>query len=40
MKVDFVSVKDNILVHKQIEKRDGRIYMRIRKRPVIIVGHA
>jgi hypothetical protein len=37
MKLDFIRVEKDVLVHKQMEKRDGRIFMRIRKMPVLKV---
>ncbi len=31
-KQDFITVEGNIYTHKQIEKRDGLIFMRMKKR--------
>ncbi len=37
MKLNFMGIKDNIFRHRQIEKRDARIFMRIKKRAVVII---
>ena len=31
-KVDYITVEGNILIHKQIEKRNGITFMRLKKR--------
>ena len=37
MKLNFFKIKNGIVRHKQIEKRDNMLFMRLKKRPVIIV---
>jgi len=31
MKIDFIDVRSNVMIWKQIEKRDGLTFMRIKK---------
>jgi len=31
---EFLVIRDNILIHKQIEKRDGLTFYRIKKRKI------
>jgi hypothetical protein len=38
MKFDIIRVENNVLWHKQIEKRDGKTFMRMRKMPVCPAG--
>lgn len=37
MKLNFMGIKNNIFRHRQIEKRNGRIFMRAKKRGLCIV---
>ena len=37
MKFNFMKVKGNILRHRQIENRDGLVFMRLKQRAIIIV---
>lgn len=37
-KIDFIEVKNNLYVHKQIEKRNGFTYIRMKKRPILKIG--
>jgi hypothetical protein len=37
MKLDMIKINENVLIHKQIEKRDGKVFMRIRKRPIVMI---
>ncbi len=30
--VDFIRVEGNVYTHKQIERRNGRLYMRLKRR--------
>lgn len=39
MKLNFMGIKDNIFRHRQIEKRDGRIFMRMKNRGFVTVKH-
>ena len=33
--VDMVTVKNNLVTHKQIEMKNGRVYMRMKKRDLL-----
>ncbi len=33
--LNLVKINNNIVTHKQIEKRDGRIFMRMKKRDLL-----
>ncbi len=33
-KINFVKINRNQVVHKQVEKRDGKIFMRTKKRKI------
>ena len=35
--MNYVGVRNLVYKHKQIEKRDGLVFMRAKKRPVVIV---
>jgi len=37
-KADFVQIEDNTLIHKQIEFREGKRFMRLKKR--VLIGTA
>ena len=37
MKLNFFRIKDGVVRHKQIERRDNLLFMRIKKRPAVIV---
>lgn len=37
MKYDFVQVKDGLLIHRQVERKNGFIYMRMKRRPAIVI---
>ena len=37
MKLNFMKIKDNMFRHRQIEKRDGRIFMRLKQRSMVFV---
>lgn len=35
MKFDIIKVKDNIIIHKQLEKKGNFTFMRIKKRKLV-----
>ena len=37
MKLNFFKIKNGVVRHKQIERRDNLLFMRIKKRPAVIV---
>jgi hypothetical protein len=37
LKVDIIRVLDSMILHQQIEKRDGRTYMRMKRRNSLII---
>src|SRR3989338_11468538 len=37
MILNYFKVRNLICQHKQFEKRDGRMYMRLKKRPIVII---
>ncbi|MCX8147493.1 MAG: hypothetical protein N3D84_03430 [Candidatus Woesearchaeota archaeon] len=39
IKMNFMKVKRNIFRWKQIEKRNGMIFMRIKQRPFIVIKY-
>jgi hypothetical protein len=34
MKLDIIRYSNNVMTHKQIEKRAGRLYVRVKRRPI------
>jgi len=37
MKFNFMKSRNNVVIWKQIEKRDGKTFMRIKQRPIVSV---
>lgn len=37
MKIDILKIQGNALIHKQYEHRNGRNYIRIKKRPLTML---
>ncbi len=35
IKHDFIAIKDKVYLHKQIELRDGLVFMRMKKRAIV-----
>lgn len=35
VKHDFIAIKNNVYLHKQVEMRDGLVFMRMKKRAVM-----
>ena len=36
LKVDIIRIFDSMILHQQIEKKDGRTYMRMKKRKIMV----
>lgn len=39
-KLNFMRIRNNVFMHRQIERRNGRIFMRAKTRPLIILRSA
>lgn len=37
IKLNFMKIKNNIFRHRQIERKDGRVFMRMKQRGVVFV---
>jgi len=37
MKLNFIKIKNLVRYHKQVETRNGLIFMRMKKRPLIFI---
>jgi hypothetical protein len=37
MKLNFIKVKNLVRYHKQVETRNGLIFMRMKKRPLVFI---
>ena len=37
MKFNYMNIKENVFTWKQVEIKSGAVFMRIKKRPIIII---
>lgn len=37
MKINFMKIRDNIMIHRQIERRDEAVFMRMKMRPMVFI---
>ena len=40
MKLNYLRIKHLVRMYKQIELRDGLVFMRARKKPLVIISNA
>lgn len=40
MKLNFIKIKNLVRYHKQVETRNGLVFMRMKKRPLIFIKDA